>query len=416
MSTVTTPPAEEQKNDLGGIVSAYLAKVRGGDVGSLPAVLGLLALVIVFSILRPDTFTTELNFANLIGQSAAVMVLAMGLIFVLLLGEIDLSAGFTGGAAAAVLALTLTKHDWPLVPALVAGILTGTVIGFFIGTLVARIGIPSFVVTLALFLALQGVMLQIIGEGGTIGIRNDFVIKLNNGSMPIWLGWLLAVVTIVAYAGGRLLTIRSRRGRGLIAEPMLLWALKSAGFAIIIVAVVGYLSRERSPNPALKSLKGVPNVVVVILILVVVLGYLLSRTSWGKHVYAVGGNAEAARRSGINVPWVKISCFMTCSTIAALAGFLAASRTNSVSPNTGGSDTLLLAVGAAVIGGTSLFGGKGRITDAVIGGLVVAVIRNGIILLDQPSSVYYMVTGAVLLLAASVDAISRRRATASGRA
>jgi len=416
MSTTTTPPAEEQQTDLGGIVRAYLAKVRGGDVGSLPAVLGLVALVIVFSILRPDTFTTELNFANLIGQSAAVMVLAMGLIFVLLLGEIDLSAGFTGGACAAVLGLTLTEHDWPLIPALIAGILTGTVIGFFIGTLVARVGIPSFVVTLALFLALQGVMLQIIGDGGTIGIRNDFIIKLNNGSMPIWLGWLLAAITIVGYAGGRLLTMRGRRARGLVAEPMLLWALKSAGFAIIIVAVVGYLSRERSPNPALKSLKGVPNVVVIILVLVVVLGYLLSRTSWGKHVYAVGGNAEAARRSGINVPWVKISCFMACSTIAALAGFLAASRTNSVSPNTGGSDTLLLAVGAAVIGGTSLFGGKGRITDAVIGGLVVAVIRNGIILLDQPSSVYYMVTGAVLLLAASVDAISRRRATASGRA
>jgi len=416
MSTATTPPAEEQQTDLGGIVRAYVAKVRGGDVGSLPAVLGLVALVIVFSILRPDTFTTELNFANLIGQSAAVMVLAMGLIFVLLLGEIDLSAGYTGGAAAAVLALTLTEHDWPLVPALIAGILTGTVIGFLIGLMVARIGIPSFVVTLALFLALQGVMLQIIGDGGTIGIRNDFVLKLNNGSMPIWLGWLLAVLTIVGYAGGRLLTMRNRRARGLVSEPLLLWALKSAGFAVIIVAVVGYLSRERSPNPALKSLKGVPNVVVIILILVVVLGYLLSRTSWGKHVYAVGGNAEAARRSGINVPWVKISCFMACSTIAALAGFLAASRTNSVSPNTGGSDTLLLAVGAAVIGGTSLFGGKGRITDAVIGGLVVAVIRNGIILLDQPSSVYYMVTGAVLLLAASVDAISRRRATASGRA
>lgn len=414
MSATTPAPAEERVT-LGSIARAYLDKVRGGDVGSLPAVLGLIALVIVFSVMRPDTFTTELNFANLIGQSAAVMVLAMGLIFVLLLGEIDLSAGFTGGAAAAVLGVTLTNHGWPLVPSLLAGILTGTVIGLFIGLLVARVGIPSFVVTLALFLALQGVMLWIIGEGGTIGLRSEFVIKLNNGAMPIWLGWLLAVLTIVGYAGANLLKIRTRRSKGLSAEPIMLWAIKSGAFALVVVAFTWYLSRERSPNPALKSLKGVPNVVVIILALVVVLGYVLARTSWGKHVYATGGNAEAARRSGINVPWVKISCFMTCSTIAALAGFLAASRTNSVSPNTGGSDTLLLAVGAAVIGGTSLFGGKGKITDAVIGGLVVAVIRNGIILLDQPSSVYYMVTGAVLLLAASVDAISRRRATASGR-
>ena len=408
-------PAVEEHASLGSIGRAYVEKVRGGDVGSLPAVLGLLALVIVFSIARPDTFTTELNFANLIGQSAAVMVIAMGLIFVLLLGEIDLAAGVTGGTAAAVVGITATNHGWHVAPALGAGLLTGTVIGFFIGLMVARVGIPSFVVTLALFLGLQGVMLWLIGEGGTIGYRDEFLIKLNNGSMPIWLGWLLAVLTIVGYALSTLLRIRSRRSKGLVAEPMLLWAIKSGLFAIAITAVVFYLSKERSPNPLLKSLKGVPNVVVIILVLVVVLGYVLSRTSWGKHIYAVGGNAEAARRAGINVAWVRMSCFMMCSTMAAAGGILAASRTNSVSPNTGGSDTLLLAVGAAVIGGTSLFGGKGRIIDAVIGGLVVAVIRNGIILLDQPSSVYYMVTGGVLLLAASVDAISRRRASATGR-
>lgn len=413
--SATTPAAAEERATLGTIGRAYLEKVRGGDVGSLPAVLGLVALVIVFSVLRPETFTTELNFANLIGQSAAVMVLAMGLIFVLLIGEIDLSAGFTGGTAAAILGVTLTNNDWPLVPALLAGILTGTLIGFGIGLMVARVGIPSFVVTLALFLALQGVMLHIIGEGGTIGLRNQFVIDLNNGSLPLWAGWTLAVLTILGYALSTLLRIRSRRSQGLVAEPMLLWALKSGAFTIAVVAVVGYLSRERSPNPALKSLKGVPNVVVILVILVVVLSYVVARTSWGKHVYAIGGNAEAARRAGINVPWVKMTCFMACSTIAALAGFLAASRTNSVSPNTGGSDTLLLAVGAAVIGGTSLFGGKGRITDAVIGGLVVGVIRNGMVLLDQPSSVVYMVTGGVLLLAASVDALSRKRASATGR-
>jgi len=417
MSTSTQAPVApvEEQATLGSIARGYVEKVKGGDIGSLPAVLGLVALVVVFSVLRPDTFTSELNFANLIGQSSGVMVIAMGLIFVLLLGEIDLSAGVTGGVSAAVVGITATNQGWPVGLALLIGLLTGTLIGFCIGVMVAKVGIPSFVVTLALFLGLQGVMLHLIGEGGTIGYRSEFLIKLNNGAMPLWAGWLLAGLTIVGYGLATLLTIRRRRSQGLTAEPMLLWVIKTGAFAVAVLAVVGYLSAERSPNPTLKSLKGVPNVVVILVVLVIVLGYLLTRTSWGKHVYAVGGNAEAARRAGISVTWVRMSCFMMCSTMAAAGGILLASRTNSVSPNTGGSDTLLLAVGAAVIGGTSLFGGKGKITDAVIGGLVVAVIRNGMVLLDQPSSVVFMVTGGVLLLAASVDAISRRRASASGR-
>jgi D-xylose transport system permease protein len=419
MSTPTITPDEtttpEEQNSLRGIANAYVARVRGGDVGSLPAILGLVALVIVFSVLRPETFTTKLNFANLIGQSAGVMVIAMGLVFVLLLGEIDLAAGVTGGVAASVLGVTLTENGWPLVLALLAAILTGTFIGLCLGLFFAKVGIPSFVVTLAAFLGFQGVILQIIGEGGTIGYRNEFVLKLNNGSMPLWLGWTLAVVTIAGYGAVSLITMQRRRREGLVAQPMLLWALKTGALAIAVVAVVGYLSAERSPNPTLKSLKGVPNVVLVILILVVVLGYLLSRTSWGRHIYAVGGNAEAARRSGINVAWIQVSCFMMSSTVAAIGGVLLASRTNSVSPQTGGNETLLYAVGAAVIGGTSLFGGKGRVTDAVIGGLVIAVVANGMGLLNQPAGIVFIVTGIVLLLAATVDALSRRRATATGR-
>jgi D-xylose transport system permease protein len=414
MST-TTAPEEQEQGGVGGIVSGYVAKVRGGDVGSLPAVLGLVALVIVFSALRPETFPTKLNFANLIGQSSGVMVIAMGLVFVLLLGEIDLSAGTTGGVAAAVLGVTLTNHGWNVGLALLAAILTGTFIGLCLGLFVAKVGIPSFVVTLAAFLGFQGVVLEIIGEGGTIGYRNDFVLKLNNGAMPLWLGWTLAFVTVGGYAAITLVSTMRRRRRGLVAQPMLLWGLKSGALAIAVFAVVGYLSAERSPNPTLKSLKGVPNVVLVILILVVILGYLLSRTSWGRHIYAVGGNAEAARRSGISVAWIKVSCFMMSSSIAAIGGILLASRTNSVSNQTGGNETLLYAVGAAVIGGTSLFGGKGKVTDAVIGGLVIAVVANGMGLLNQPAGIVYIVTGIVLLLAATVDALSRRRAQASGR-
>ena len=196
---------------------------------------------------------------------------------------------------------------------------------------------------------------------------------------------------------------------------MLLWAIKTGALVLFVLLFVGYLSMERSPNPALKSITGVPIVVAIVVGLLIVLTYVLNHTAWGRHIYAVGGNTEAARRSGINVFRVKLTCFIMCSTIAAFAGLLIASRNNSVSPTTGGSTTLLFAVGAAVIGGTSLFGGKGRASDAVIGGLVIAVIANGMGLMRQSTGNVYMITGLVLLVAASVDAISRRRASATGR-
>jgi D-xylose transport system permease protein len=401
-------------NSLGGILRAYLTKLKGGEVGSLQAVLGLIALVVVFSTLRPEQFTNSFNFANLIGQSAGVTVLAMGLVFVLLLGEIDLSAGFAGGTCAGVLGVFLTRQEWPLIPALLAALIAGAVIGLLIGLLVARLGIPSFVVTLAAFLGLQGVLLTMIGEGGTIPYRNDFINGLNNANLPVWLGWSLGIVCIVGYAASTYVTDARRRAKNLTVQPILLWALKTGLLTVVVLAVVGYLSVERSRNPALTSLKGVPVSLLVIVGLLIVLTFTLTRTAWGRHVYAVGGNAEAARRAGINVFRVRLSCFILCSTMAAVAGIMIASRTNSVNPNTGGETTLLYAVGAAVIGGTSLFGGKGRVIDAVIGGTVVAVIDNGMGLLDQPQGTVWMVTGLVLLVAASVDALSRRRASATG--
>jgi D-xylose transport system permease protein len=401
---------------LGDIVRGYGIKLRGGDLGSLPAVLGLVVLVLVFYSLRPERFLGAFNVANLLNQSSAIVVLSMGLIFVLLLGEIDLSAGYTGGTAAAVTGVVMTNHGWPWVPSLLIGLLTGAVIGLVIGLLVARLGIPSFVVTLAFFLGLQGVLLVIIGEGGTIAYRNEGLLRLNNNAMPVWLGWTLAVVGLAAYALQTWRTDARRRKSGLEAQPVLLWSIKTGALVILVLAFVAFLSQERSPNPALKSIKGVPLVVAIVIGLLVVLTYLLDRTAWGRHVYAVGGNTEAARRSGINVTRLKVTCFIMCSTLAALAGLLIASRNNSVSPSTGGSTTLLYAVGAAVIGGTSLFGGRGRVSNAIIGGLVIAVIDNGMGLLRQSTGNVYIITGLVLLVAASVDAISRRRATASGRA
>ncbi len=269
--------------------------------------------------------------------------------------------------------------------------------------------------TLAAFLALQGVLLLLIGEGGTIAIRDETILAIMNEQLPIWLGWTLCIGGLAAYALITLRTTRSRKKAGLQGAPMSLWVIKTVSLSIVLVAATAYLSAERSRNTLISSLKGVPVVVVVMVVLLIGLTFLLSHTAWGVHVYAVGGNAEAARRAGINVFRVRLSCFVMCSTLAGVAGILLVSRTNSVSPSTGGSLTLLFAVGAAVIGGTSLFGGKGRVVDAVIGGFVVMTLQNGMSLLNQPSGRVYVATGLVLLIAASVDALSRKRAAATGR-
>jgi D-xylose transport system permease protein len=423
MSTTQSPDQVSQfdlettpgQGGIGEAAGAYWDRIKGGDLGALPAVIGAVVLVIVFGIMEPDSFLTEQNFANLLNQGAAIMVLAMGLVFVLLLGEIDLSAGFTAGTGAAILGVTLTNNGWAWPLSIAAALITGVAIGFAIAILVARLGIPSFVVSLAFFLGLQGAMLLIIGEGGTIPIRDDAVLSVMNKNMPVALGWLLAVVVIVGFAATTYWAINTRKKAGLPVPAMSVWAAKVIGLAVVVLALIFLLQQERQRPNAPITIQGVPWVVPLIVALVVVLTFLLRRTSFGRHVYAVGGNAEAARRAGINVPNIKTLCFILGSTLAIVAGILLASRDNSVSPTTGGAQTLLYAVGAAVIGGTSLFGGRGRIVDAVTGGLVVAIIANGLPLVTQKSGVQFIINGLVLLLAASVDAISRRRAAATGR-
>jgi D-xylose transport system permease protein len=408
----------EAHRDQGGLGQAsrdYWDKVKGGDLGSLPAIFGALVLVIVFGALQGDTFLTANNFANLINQGAAITMLAVGLVFVLLLGEIDLSAGFTAGTGAAILAVTLTEHGWAWPLSVLAALATGVVIGFAIAILVARLGIPSFVVSLAFFLGLQGAMLLIIGEGGTIPIRDNAILSVMNDNMPVGLGWLFAVIVIAGFAGSSLLAIQRRKRAGLPAQAMSVWGAKVGALAVVVVVAVYLLNQERQRPAAPIVIQGVPWVVPLVAAIVVGLSFLLTRTAFGRHVYAVGGNPEAARRAGINVPNIKTVCFVIGSTMAVIAGILLASRDNSVSPTTGGAQTLLYAVGAAVIGGTSLFGGRGKVYDAVTGGLVVAIIANGLPLVTQRSGVQFIINGLVLLLAASVDAISRRRAAATGR-
>jgi D-xylose transport system permease protein len=394
-------------------VSAYFRRVRGGEMGALPAILGLLVLCTVFSIMRP-AFLTAGNFANLLPQGAAVTVIAMGLIFVLLLGEIDLSAGFASGVCAAILAKALGDYGAPWYVALLAGILTGTVIGLVLGTLVAKVGIPSFVVTLAAFLAFQGLVLQLIRGGTIVSVQDPVILALSNKFLTPVLGWSLFAVGVGGFAALQLVRMYGRRRRGLSTDPLGLLLLRAGTLAVLAGAAVYVLNLERSRNPAFVSLKGVPIVMPIVVALLILLTFVLRRTRYGLHIYAVGGNREAARRAGINTDRIRISAFVICSSMAAIGGILTASRNNSVDANTGGSNVLLYAVGAAVIGGTSLFGGKGRVLDAVLGGAVVAVIDNGMGLMGFSSGAKFIFTGCILLLAAGVDALSRRRAASAG--
>ena len=407
MSSPTTADTSTDNSTLKGAMQDYWSRIKAGDIGSLPAVLGLVALCIVFGSMS-SVFLTPGNFANLLTQAAAVIVIAMGLVFVLLLGEIDLSAGYTAGVTGAVLVILITNHDVPWYLALLAAIVVGVVLGFGLGTLVARLGIPSFVVTLAAFLAFQGILLLLAGEGGTIRVEDKTILAVENSNLTPTLSWIFFISVAVIYVLTGLNRMNSRHKAGLKTELINLWVLKTVVLLIITGLAVFALNVERSNNPDLVSLKGIPYVVPVILLILVVGTFVLGRTAFGRHIYAVGGNAEAARRAGINVKRVRIAAFMICSGLSAIAGMIFASRQNSVSPTTGGSSTLLYAVGAAVIGGTSLFGGKGKMRDAILGGLVVAVIDNGMGLLGYAAGIKFIVTGLVLLVSAGVDAISRK--------
>ncbi len=402
----------QQSTSLADAGRAYLNRVKGGDMGSLPAVAGLLVLVVVFSFAN-DRFLSTLNIANLFTQAAAICVLAMGLITVLLIGDIDLSAGVAGGMSACITALLIIDKGMGWFLAVLVGLLAGALVGLVIGLLVARLGIPSFVVTLAFFLAIQGVSLKLIGEGGSLRVSDPFLRGITIKNMDPTLGWIVSVAAVAAYAAIVLLRYRRQVAGGLQHQPLSVLLIKVAGIGVIVLGATALLNANRSLNPNF-PISGIPYVLPLVGVLLVFWTFILGRTAFGRHLYAVGGNAEAARRAGINVARMRVYAFVICSTMAAVSGILAASYTGKVSPSSGAGNVLLYAVGAAVIGGTSLFGGKGKAQDAVVGGLVIATIANGLGLLNQASYINFLVTGGVLLLAASVDAISRRRRTAAG--
>ncbi|MFB4300017.1 sugar ABC transporter permease [Actinomadura sp. NTSP31] len=406
--------ADSREHDVRSALLDYWGRIRAGELGALPAILGLAALIVLFTALRPDTFLSNGNIANLCTQALPIVILAMGLVFVLLLGEIDLSAGVASGVCAAVMAKLIVDSGQPWYVAVISALAVGVVIGTAIGWLVAAVRIPSFVVSLAFFLGIQGITLWLIGDGGTVPVRDDFIVALANKNMPIWLGWTLAAVCAAGYAATQLLRWRRQQTRNLHSRPVQLVIAQSVVVAAALLLGTYLLSQDRAASPLI-FLGGVPWGVPLVGVLLIICTFVLARTPYGRHIYAVGGNSEAARRAGINVTRIRISVFMIGSGFAAVSGIVAASRLNSVTPDAGGGNTLLYAVGAAVIGGTSLFGGRGKARDAVLGGLVIALIENGLGLLGTKAYLSFLITGVVLLFAASIDALARRRRSNTGR-
>jgi D-xylose transport system permease protein len=376
-------------------------------MGALPAICGFIVLGLLFALLSPY-FLTERNFANLVTQAATLVMLAMALVFVILLGEIDLSAGVTSGVAMCLFVVLVAPGGAALhwIPALVLALLAGAAIGAFIGFFVAKVGIPSFVVTLGLFLGFQGLELILIGSGGVYRITDPAVLAIMNDNLPQWGGWTMLAV-MLAVTVGMDLRDRGQRRRAGVANPpaSLLWA-KLAAMLLLGGFVVFLLNQDRGSGVV--SVSGVPIVLPITLAILWVGTLVLDRTRFGRYIYAIGGNAEAARRAGIKVVMIRWCAFIVCSTLAVVSGLFSASKVGSVDAGFG-RDIVLSGVAAAVVGGVSLFGGRGRLMQAAIGALVVAVITNGLGLLNLPGGVNYLVTGGVLILAATVDAVSRMR-------
>jgi D-xylose transport system permease protein len=405
------PAAEPAGSAIAEALRGYLGRVRAGDVGALPIVLGLLVISIIFQYFNQN-FLTPQNLANLLVQGSGIAVIAMGVVFVLLLGEIDLSVGYVSGVAAVVLALTVTgRHPWPWYLSIGLAVAVCALIGFLQGTIVALMRIPSFVVTLAGLLGWNGVVLILIADKGTVPIDNNVVVGIANALLTPAQGWIALVIGVGLYAAVLLSRYLSRSRRGLTHSPLALIVLRIAAIAVLGSVVVYLCNQNRG---ALIPIEGLPVITVLVLVLLVVLTFFTERTAFGRHIYAVGGNAEAARRAGINVAGIRIAAFTIASCLAALGGIVLASRLRSVDTGVGGGNILLYSIAAAVIGGTSLFGGRGKVVAAILGATVIQAIDNGMGLLSLSAGDKFAVTGLVLFIAAAVDTLSRRGRTAAG--
>ena len=402
------PGFEPHPTTLSEYVRGWWQGVRTGDLGSLPIIVGLVVIAVVFGTLN-DTFFVERNFTNLMLQMAPVATIAIGIVFVLLIGEIDLSVAYNSAVGGVVMTMLLRPDDpgWPWWAAIACGLASTTIIGLLQALIITKAGVPSFVVTLGGLLILSGVVLVLTTEyttAGTIRIQDSTVVGIANNFLTDLWGWVVGGVIVGGYALVQVQTARSRGAGGLRAKPAVVIALQSAGLAVVTFAAVWYANRDR----------GVPTVTLILLVFLAFWSFVAVRTRFGRHVYAVGGSAEAARRSGISVDRVRMAVFMIGGFMAGVGGIILASRLRSVSTGTGGGNLLLNVIAAAVIGGTSLFGGTGRVVAALLGALVIASIQNGMDLLGLPQGTRFVITGLVLLGAVLVDALAKRSRAARG--
>ena len=449
-----------EERSIGDAVRGWVSRLRTGDPGALPSVLGLIILAIIFNQVS-DRFLTRYNIGNIPGQGAYIAVIGLGLVFVLLLGEIDLSAGTAGGCAAAIAAVAVFHGElhgalpgllwWSLVVglligvalavwlkawsaavvvalgwvlvvtnltqhlflALVAAICIGAAIGVLNGYLVAKVGIPSFVATLALFLAWQGV-LQFALSGQPVNTSNyPLWNNLAYGTLSVTMSWVFTIVVVGGYVAYTLVTSIQAKRKDLAHDSLNLVLVRGGVLAVAAIAVTLFFVQNRGVIVSAPK-RGIPTPAVIVIVLMILCTFALTKTTWGRHLYATGGNAEAARRAGIDVAHIKVTAFVLCSAFGALGGIMLASSQSSASLDLGSGNVLLFAVAAAVIGGTSLFGGRGKPRDAIIGALVIAIIPNGLSLKPSINPQWQsVITGVVLLVAAAIDAVSRRRAARS---
>jgi D-xylose transport system permease protein len=381
-----------------------LRRLIQGDLASLRVVIGLALIWAIFQF-ENSRFLSAENLTNLGLQITAIGLISVGIVYVLLLGEIDLSVGAISGLAAACMAVLNVKHGWSPYLAIAAAVAVGCGIGLLQGSVFTRFGIPSFVVTLAGLLAWQGALLQVLGSTGSLNLNDPKITGLANTFYSATVGWIFFAVGLAAYAAVLVLGQRRRIAAGLAGQSTAAQAVRFVGVAAVALAALLVFNSDR----------GVPLALLILLGFVIGMEYVVKRTTFGRHVFAVGGNAEAARRAGIRVNGVRIAVFGIAGTMAAIGGVMAASRLLAVNQNSGGNELLLLAIAGPVIAGTSLFGGRGSVWTALLGALVIGSISNGMDLLALSSAIKFMVTGGVLLLAVIVDALARQQREASGR-
>jgi D-xylose transport system permease protein len=405
--------AELMANSIGEYSRIWVKRVRNGESGALPIIVGLAAVIIFFQV-KNSLFLSGGNLVNLMIQSVPFILFGMAEVFVLLLGEIDLSTGYNGAIGATCCLWAAYTLPWPV--AIIIGLAASAFIGLVQGGIITLLGLPSFVVTLAGSLGLEGLLILLMphtghGAGGSISNPSNIIFDLTAGNLSPATSWIVMVVLVAVTAVFMVLRDRRRLSNGLVAPPLGVTLLKVAVMAVagVLVVIIGNTNR----GVGLVKLSGVPWAVLIVLGVLVLYTVLTSRTRFGRYIYAIGGNAEAARRAGVNLTRIRALCFTLCGLTAGLAGIMLASNLNSIGTDINGGEYVLFAVASAVIGGTALFGGRGKMIHAVLGGLVIAVIYNGLGLLGLNSADTLIVTAIVLLIAVTIDTLARRRATPS---